>query len=99
MLNKIMFFVLMIMSLILISFLILKNGIKVNSFSLANIHISQLYLKLDKKLILKIKEFKINKKSQVNSSLEDLTKTLAQIPKILNIFQEIDIKSLKINCN
>ena len=99
MLKKIMFSVLIILSLLIIFLIFLKNGIKINSFSLANIYISQLYLKLDKKLILKIKEFKINKKSQVNSSLDDISKTLVKIPKILSIFQEIDIKSLKINGN
>lgn len=99
MLKKIMYFVLIILSLILIFFFFLKKGINIHSFSLGNMNISQLYLKLDKKLILKIKEFKINKKSQVNSSLEDLSQTLKKVPQVLNLFQEIDIKSLQINGN
>lgn len=58
-----------------------------------------MYLKLDKKLIVKIDELKINKTSQSKSSLDSIAKTISYIPKVLSYFQEIDVKSLKINNN
>ena len=58
-----------------------------------------MYLKLDKKLIVKIDELKINKTSQSKTSLDSIAKTISYIPKVLSYFQEIDVKSLKINNN
>ena len=54
---------------------------------------------MDKKLIVKIDELKINKTSQSKSSLDSIAKTISYIPKVLSYFQEIDVKSLKINNN
>ena len=54
---------------------------------------------MDKKLIVKIDELKINKTSQSKTSLDSIAKTISYIPKVLSYFQEIDLKSLKINNN
>ncbi|NQY24409.1 MAG: AsmA-like C-terminal domain-containing protein [Campylobacteraceae bacterium] len=96
--NTIIFFATVI-SIILVFLFFLFKGISVNSFSFGNIYISSLYLKLDKKLIVKIDELKINKTSQSKTSLDSIAKTISYIPKVLSYFQEIDLKSLKINNN
>lgn len=54
---------------------------------------------MDKKLIVKIDELKINKTSQSKTSLDSIAKTISYLPKVLSYFQEIDLKSLKINNN
>ena len=54
---------------------------------------------MDKKLIVKIDELKINKTSQSKTSLDSIAKTISYITKVLSYFQEIDLKSLKINNN
>lgn len=85
---------------VILLFPILFSGIKINSFSFANLFVSEFYLKLDKKLIVKIDsvEFK-SKKSEVKSSIEDIKKNIELLPKVMNFFQEIDIKNLKIDGN
>ena len=59
-----------------------------------------MYLKLDKKLILEVKEivFEI-KKTSVESSKEDIQRDINFLPKILKIFKKIDIERLKIKDN
>ena len=62
---------LFVLVILLIS--ILFSGIKINSFSFANLLISQFYIKLDKKLIVRINSFEFNsKKSNDESSIDDL---------------------------
>lgn len=85
---------------IIILFSILFSGIKINSFSFANFFVSQFYIKLDKKLIVRIDKIDfISKKSEVKSSIEDIKKNIELFPKLINFFQEIDIKNLKIDGN
>ena len=86
--------------LVILLFSILFSGIKINSFSFANLLISQFYIKLDKKLIVRINSIEFNsKKSNVESSIDDLKKNIDLLPKIISVFQEIDINSLKIDGN
>ncbi len=85
---------------IIILFSILFSGIKINSFSFANFFVSQFYIKLDKKLIVRIDKIDFtSKKSEVKSSIEDIKKNIELFPKLINFFQEIDIKNLKIDGN
>ena len=75
-------------------------GIKIDSFSFGNFSVSQLYLKLDKKLILEVEEivFEI-KKTSTKTSREDLLKDINLLPKVLKVFKKIDIERLKIKDN
>src|SRR5574344_314215 len=85
---------------IILLFSILFSGIKINSFSFSNLFVSQFYIKLDKKLIVKVDKIEFtSKKSEVKSSIEDLKKNIELLPSIMNFFQEIDIKNLKIDGN
>lgn len=59
-----------------------------------------MYIKFDKKLIVDIKQLTYeSKKSQVNSSIEDLKTNIKKLPSLLKYFHEINIDSLKINDN
>lgn len=78
----------------------LFSGIKIDSFSFGNFSISQLYLKLDKKLILEVEEiiFEV-KKSKVETSTDDIQANISKFEKVLKVFQKIDIERLKIKDN
>lgn len=76
------------------------SGVKISSISLGNFYVSQLYLKLDKKLILEIDEINVSmKKTSSKSSSDDLLNNLTKFPYILEIFQKIEINNLKIKDN
>lgn len=65
----------------------LSDGFRIENFSIANIKISGLYLKLDKKLILEIAQISIPKKSAESS--KDSAKSPDSAPKISDITQVI----------
>ena len=77
----------------------LLNGIKIKSFSFGQIYVSQLYIKLDKKLIVNIEEIKLTNDSKVKNSYEDLEENIQRIPFVLKWFSRIDIESLLIDGN
>ncbi|WP_198306161.1 AsmA-like C-terminal domain-containing protein [Arcobacter vandammei] len=61
---------------------------------------SQFYIKLDKKLIVRVESIEFTtKKSEVSSSIDDIKKNIDLLPKAISFFQEIYIKSLKIDGN
>lgn len=66
---------------------------------MGQIYISQLYIKLDKKLIVDIEEIKLTTDSTVKSSYEDLVVNIKKIPTILKFFETIHIESLLIDGN
>ncbi|DAB32295.1 MAG TPA: hypothetical protein CFH79_04715, partial [Sulfurospirillum sp. UBA11407] len=52
--------------------LTLLQGVRINSLSLPFVEVTQLYIKLDKKLIVSIKDLKIKTKHETSSSYEEL---------------------------
>lgn len=73
-------------------------GIKIDSFNLFNFKISQFYLKMDKKLIVTANKIEFNLQNKTDiSSIEDIKDYLELLPNILNVFQKVDIKELKID--
>lgn len=80
-------------------FFILSSGINIERFSFANINVSKLYIKLDKKLIVQIEEIELPTTSKSENSLNDVKKNIQYVPLLLNIFQKINIESLKIKNN
>ncbi|TLT06097.1 DUF3971 domain-containing protein [Aliarcobacter thereius] len=81
-------------------FILLFMGIKIDSFSLFGIKISQFYIKLDKKLILRVDNIEYKYiQSEVEDSVEASKNDLTILPKVLRLFEEIDIKNLSINEN
>lgn len=73
----------------------LLNGVKFDNLSFANLEISQLYLKLDKKFYLTIDSIEdiSSKDSTFDIKINENTVNLAQ--KILDEFHFIDIKKIK----
>lgn len=100
MLKIIKAFIFLLFLLFLLFISVMFWGIKIDSFSFANINVSQFYIKLDKKLIVSIEKLELkSKKSQVESSFENIKKDIELFPKVLKIFQQIDIKNLSIDGN
>lgn len=74
------------------------KGIKINSFSFLDFYVTQFYIKIDKKLILDIGQVRYLSKAKVNTNLSDeFKKNLNLLPKLLKLFQNIKIDSLKVN--
>jgi len=78
-------------------FVVLSNGIKVESLELPKIKISQLYIKLDKKLIVTIHSININIKSTKNTSLEELRELTNKLPYLHSLFKSISIQNIIYN--
>lgn len=101
--NKIVKSLFIFIFLIIAFVFILANGISIKSFKLPNLEVSELYLKLDKKLILNVGEVYI-KKANNNEAL-DFNKIRKQLLELKDykqaflFFQQINIKNLKINEN
>ncbi|QEP40472.1 AsmA-like C-terminal domain-containing protein [Arcobacter porcinus] len=84
----------------LLIFILLFFGIKIDSFSLFGVKISQFYIKLDKKLILRVDNIEYKYiESEVEDSVEASKNDLTILPKVLRLFEEIDIKNISINDN
>lgn len=54
----------------------------------------QLYIKLDKKLIVSIKRLDIDKETQTDTSLEETSAIIQNLPYLNQFFKNIDIKTL-----
>ncbi|MGX3011152.1 YhdP family protein [Helicobacter sp. 23-1044] len=80
---------------------VLSDGFKIDNLSIANIKISGLYLKLDKKLILEIRQIDIAKKADsaknANKSpdsapkISDITQTIHYAIALSSFFQKLDL--------
>jgi len=77
----------------------LLEGITIKSVSLPGVKIKQLYIKLDKKLILDAEEIIIQKQSNVTNSLDNIKKDVYKIPLYLDYFQKIHVEKLQIDGN
>ncbi|MBK1991664.1 AsmA-like C-terminal domain-containing protein [Campylobacter sp. 2018MI35] len=99
--KKILYFLLTISILVMLLFLVLKNGISISSVQFDFLKLEQLYIKLDKKLIVRAKNISIYQKSDINSQKQTnqfasvKLLSLAENLKYFYIFiQEIDIRNL-----
>ena len=87
-------FFLVILFLITFLFLILTNGIRIDHLILPKVKISQLYIKLDKKLIVSIEKIDINIKSKNNSSLKEIHDITKNLPYLHMFFESISIHNI-----
>ncbi|MDD3343704.1 MAG: AsmA-like C-terminal domain-containing protein [Sulfurospirillaceae bacterium] len=55
---------------------------------------AQLYIKLDKKLIVHIDQLDIDKETQTDTSLEEISAIIENLPYLNQFFKDIDIKTL-----
>ncbi|MBP9613091.1 MAG: AsmA-like C-terminal domain-containing protein [Sulfurospirillum sp.] len=92
--KNIWIFILLIF-LIFITFLgTLIHGIAIDSISLPKVKIEQLYIKLDKKLIVTIEKLEIDSQTQNDSSLEESAFIIKNFPLINQLFETININQL-----
>ncbi|RXJ87036.1 AsmA-like C-terminal domain-containing protein [Arcobacter sp. CECT 8985] len=100
MLKKIKLFFIALVCLVFTFVFFLFSGIKIDSISFGEVSVSKLYIKLDKKLIVNIKQLTFKpKKTTTNNSFEDMKANIKKFPTLLKYFQKIDIESLKIADN
>ena len=72
----------------------LGNGIAIDTITLPKIKMTQLYIKLDKKLIVHIDRLEIAKETQADTSLEEISSIIQNLPYLNQFFKDIDIKTL-----
>lgn len=107
--KKIVYVLLVLIVFISAIFLVLKNGILISNIQLSFLNLEQLYIKLDKKLIVRAKNITFNEVT--NASIQDdknensdfASKELLKITKNLKYLytfvEEIDIQNLNIKDN
>ena len=87
------FFLFIVLSVVaLIGTLI--NGISIDNLSLPMIKIDQLYIKLDKKLIVSIQTLDIKRETQTDTSLEETSELIKNFPYINQFFSKINIDTI-----
>ena len=74
-------------------FIWLLAGIRFDTFKVAHYHVDGLYIKLDKKLVLKADKV-IIPKSKADPSFSSVDKTFDRIKYTLTFFQSIDLKNI-----
>jgi len=87
-------FFLFIFLFITLLFVLLTNGVRIENLELPKIKISQLYIKLDKKLIVNIDTVDINIQSDKNSSIEELHDITNKLPYLYSLFKSISIQNI-----
>ncbi len=87
-------FFLVIFLFITLLFVFLTNGIRIKSIELPKVKISQLYIKLDKKLIVTIDTIDIDAQSKNNSSIEEVYQLIYNLPYLYSLFESISIQNL-----
>lgn len=77
-------------------FVLLQNGILIQKFSFANIHIKQLYIKWNEKIDLSIKELTIKKSDTATNSFDmrSLTSYMGQLKHSVEWFHSITIEKI-----
>jgi hypothetical protein len=79
-------------------YLFLKEGISINNLKLGSFHIDKLYLKLDKKLIIKAKKITIPQRKG-KTKIPNLEKGLNQVKNTLRYFQSIELQEVEFKDN
>ena len=89
-----------ILSLFGIYFLLATRGIKLDNINYQNIHIKKLYIKIDKKLVIKANNIKIlTKNSNTKTNYNQINKIIEKSFIYLNYLENIDLKNIQINQN
>jgi len=91
--------ILLILVIIIVAlFLFLKEGISINNLKLGSFHIEKLYLKLDKKLIIKAKRL-IIPQFKKRDRVPNLEKSLNKVKSTLRYFQSIELQEVQFKGN
>ncbi|WP_051663689.1 hypothetical protein [Campylobacter hyointestinalis] len=92
--KKIRFFFALFIIIISALLLTLINGIKIDNFHSNIIDIEKLYIKLDKKLIVNLKNLEIHKQKNQKKSNKELLDISDNIIWLNRLFKEINIENL-----
>lgn len=91
-------FLAILFTLLLYFFFILQKGININTLEFGSVNIEQLYIKLDKKLILQAKNITISKNTSHSQFQPDLLSGLTQKIYFLEMFfEQIDLQNIQAN--
>jgi len=90
-------FFLLIFLFITLLFIVLTNGVRLENLKLPKVEISQLYIKLDKKLIVNINTIDIDTQSKRDSSFEEIHSLTKNLPYLYSFFESISIQNIKYN--
>jgi hypothetical protein len=93
-LKKIWTFFLFIFILITIILLTLLQGIRIENLQLPKIKVSQLYIKLDKKLIVRANTINIAIAGENQTSIAEVQSLLNKLPYLYALFDSISIQNL-----
>ena len=96
---KISYLFIFIISLFLISYFLLLHGISIDRLELPKADMKKLYIKLDKKLIVKIDYLKIKKDFSDTNAKSQLLSLRKYLKYFDMIFKELNIKNLQYNNN
>lgn len=100
--KKILYTLCVFCTFALVLFLVLKNGISISNIQFDFLKLEQLYIKLDKKLILRVKDMSLKSQDSskdtdsknADSVLEELLKVAKSISYLHMFVEEIDIANL-----
>ncbi|MBT0612739.1 DUF3971 domain-containing protein, partial [Campylobacter hyointestinalis subsp. hyointestinalis] len=92
--KKIRFFFALFIIIMSALLLTLINGIKIDNFHSNIIDIEKLYIKLDKKLIVNLKNLEIHKQKNQKKSSKELLDISDNIIWLNRLFKEINIENL-----
>ncbi|SFV52446.1 Putative periplasmic protein [hydrothermal vent metagenome] len=92
--NIFIFFIILFITL----FIWLSIGIKIDTFKVSDYHLDGLYIKLDKKLTLKIDKLVIPK-SKKDPSFNRIDKSFENVKYLLTFFETIDLNQIVFNNN
>ncbi len=87
-------FFLVIFLFIIFLFVILTNGINIENLVLPKIKISQLYIKLDKKLIVSMDTLELDIKNDNNTSLSEIKSLIDKLPILYALFKSVSIQNI-----
>lgn len=74
--------------------MLLLRGISVDSMKFANVSLQNFYIKLDKKLILRLSNLQIAKQAKNSSSANELTRFLRYADRLGALFKEISLENI-----
>ncbi|TKX32136.1 YhdP family protein [Campylobacter estrildidarum] len=101
--KKILYTFAVLFALLLITFLALKNGLFISSIQFDFLKLEQLYIKLDKKLILRAKNITIktdeSSRNEANFGSKEFLDIVKNLKYFYAFFEEVDIQSFNVKDN
>ncbi len=97
MLKKVTIFLAPLVLVVAVFFLFLKNGIKLDNLTFSNVKLSQLYLKLDKKLIFTAKQIDVLNDDKEKDDSKFDPEIIRTVLKSLTLFENIRVDDISVS--